>query len=87
MLEENPSGRNHRRVPGVPRQELTKEGRRKLAAANARIERGEPDLAAARKAWAGLVRELGQAAMAREMGATPQAIAERLKTIERGSHR
>ena len=55
--------------------------RKSLLALEARIERLERDLVVARKAWAELVEEAGQAAVARELGLSRQAVAERLKRI------
>jgi hypothetical protein len=72
----------------VQRQELTQQGKRRLRAAEARIAKAELDLDEARRAWAKLVRdELGQAAVAREMGLTPQALWDRLRAVDRGSRR
>jgi hypothetical protein len=50
--------------------------------ATARMEKAEKDLNEARIAWAATVRDLGQAAVARELGLTSQGIAERLRVIE-----
>jgi|SoimicmetaTmtLPB_FD_contig_51_4901514_length_1598_multi_2_in_0_out_0_2 DNA-binding transcriptional regulator LsrR (DeoR family) len=46
------------------------------------MEKAEKDLNEARIAWAATVRDLGQAAVARELGLTSQGIAERLRVIE-----
>jgi hypothetical protein len=37
----------------------------------------------ARLAWAGTIRRFGIAACARELGVTPQALGQRLQTVER----
>ena len=55
---------------------------RKLDALMARIERGEAQADEARRQWAGLVRRVGIAAVARRMGLARQTLAERIRTIE-----
>ncbi len=67
-------------VPGVQRQKLTKIQQRKLAQVQARLVKADADQQAARKAWAALVEELGQAAVARELDMTPQAVYERVRS-------
>jgi hypothetical protein len=72
----------------VQKQELTNQGRRRLHAAETRITKARRALDEAEKAWARLVRDdLGQAAVARELGLTPQALWDRLKAIERRAER
>jgi hypothetical protein len=63
-------------VPGPTQRVLTPRNRRRLLAATERIERD-------RREWARLVRELGVAASARALNLTPQAVSQRLRTIER----
>ncbi len=65
-----------RTVPGPPPKLLTAAERRRLEAAARRIIEAE-------QAWARTVRELGIAGCARAMGITPQALASRLRRIER----
>ncbi len=67
----------------MQRQKLTKADQRRLHAAQARLEKAEGDLTKTRAAWADLVRELGQAACARELDLTPQAVYERLRSWKR----
>jgi len=64
-------------MPGPSQRRLTPAQARRLEAAAARIDRS-------RKEWAAVVRQLGVAPCARELGITPQALSERLKRIERG---
>jgi DNA-binding transcriptional LysR family regulator len=61
---------------------LTPAGRRKLADAEARVDRAERDLAEARRQWAKVVRSLGMSAVAREKDATVSAISERVRYWE-----
>ena len=70
-------------VPGPPRRELTPAERQRLLRLTERIGRLDRELTKAKREWAGLVRRLGPAAVGREMGLTRQAVAERLKAIER----
>jgi DNA-binding Lrp family transcriptional regulator len=70
-------------VPGVPRQELSGRDLRRLEAAERRLERARSALAEAEAAWAAVVREVGQAAVARRLGISSQALSERLRRIER----
>jgi hypothetical protein len=69
----------------VPQTKLTAAGRRRLATASHKVDSSARHLAADRRAWAALVRELGIAACARELGITPQALSDRVKTIERAA--
>ena len=84
-LEREAGGPTLAEVPGIPQSKLTASSRRRLAAASRKVGTAERGLAAARRSWAVLVRELGISACARELGITPQALSERVKTIERGS--
>jgi hypothetical protein len=61
--------------------ELTPAERRRLHRATERIERLSDELEDARRAWAALVDDLSQAAVARELGLSRQAIAARVKAI------
>jgi hypothetical protein len=70
-----------RDVAGPQRRELTRGERQRLRRLGARIESLEAQLATARTAWAALVEEAGQAAVARELGITRQAVASRLRAI------
>jgi DNA-binding transcriptional regulator LsrR (DeoR family) len=70
-------------MPGVPRQTLTRAQERRLEALERRIERARAELEAAEAAWAAYVREVGQAAVARRLGITDQALSERIRRIER----
>ncbi len=74
-------------VPGVPRQALRARDVRRLEAAERRIERAREALTEAELAWAAIVREVGQAAVARRIGISPQALAERLRRIEQRAER
>ncbi len=47
------------------------------------LDAAERNIREARLAWARTVRRLGIAACARELGITPQALAQRLATVER----
>jgi len=69
----------------VQRQTLTPGQKRRLQRAEARIARAEDDLREARGAWVVVVQELGQAACARELNITPQAVFDRLKSWGRFS--
>lgn len=70
-------------VPGPPRRELTTAERQRLLRLTERIRSLDRELTKAKREWAGLVRKLGLAAVGREIGLTRQAVAERLKVIER----
>ena len=71
-------------VPGFPQQQLSDAERNRLERSLARIEGAETVLDERRREFAALVRELGISACARALGITPQALSERIKTIERG---
>ena len=45
------------------------------------MARLEAELQATRREWADLVEDAGQAAVARELGVSPQAVADRLRRI------
>src|SRR5436309_796988 len=62
--------------------ELTEAGKKRLHAAEARVERARVAFFNAQMEWARVVRDLGQAAVSREMMITPQAVADRLCRIE-----
>jgi hypothetical protein len=64
-----------------PRRDLTTTEKRHLHSLEGRIARLETELQATRREWAELVEEAGQAAVARELGVTRQAIADRLRRI------
>ena len=49
----------------------------------AELRASERDIRNARLAWSRTVRRLGVAACARELGITPQALGQRLATVER----
>lgn len=55
---------------------LTESERIRLLQAQARIDRAEAE-------WAAVVRKLGVAAVAREIGLTPQGLLRRVQKIER----
>ncbi|HKN81388.1 MAG TPA: hypothetical protein VJZ98_08630 [Actinomycetota bacterium] len=55
--------------------------KRHLHSLEGRIGRLEVELQATRREWAALVEEAGQAAVARELGVSGQAIADRLRRI------
>jgi hypothetical protein len=74
-------------MPGVKKQELTSAQQRRLKAASDRVDRAEDQLQTARADWAELVREIGISATARFLDLTPQAVAERIKTIESRARR
>ena len=64
-----------------PRWDLTTTEKRHLLSLEGRISRLEAELQATRREWAELVEEAGQAAVARELGVSRQAIADRLRRI------
>ena len=64
-----------------PRRDLTTIEKRHLHSLEGRISRLEVELQATRREWAELVEEAGQAAVARELGVSRQAIADRLRRI------
>jgi hypothetical protein len=64
-----------------PRRDLTTTEKRHLHSLEGRIGRLEAELRATRREWAELVEEAGQAAVARELGVSRQAIADRLRRI------
>lgn len=70
-------------MPGPPRRELTAAERQRLLRLTERMRSLDRELTKAKREWAGLVRKLGLAAVGREMGLSRQAVAERLKAIER----
>jgi hypothetical protein len=74
-------------MPGLTKERLTKQGAKRLQAAQARVGKAEDGLADAREAWAALVRDLGISAVARELDLTAQAVAARVKYIEDRSRR
>lgn len=63
------------------RKDLTTTEKRHLHSLEGRMARLEAELRATRCEWAELVEEAGQAAAARELGVSPQAIADRLRRI------
>ena len=71
----------------MKKQELTPAQQRRLKAASDRVDKAEDQLQSARADWAELVRELGISATARILDLTPQAVAERIKTIESRARR
>ena len=64
-----------------PRRDLTTPEKRHLHSLEGRISRLEAELHATRREWAELVEEAGQAAVARELGVSRQAVADRLRRI------
>jgi hypothetical protein len=64
-----------------PRRDLTTTEKRHLHSLEGRIARLEAELQATRREWAELVEDAGQAAVARELGPSRQAIADRLRRI------
>ena len=82
-LETTDQGPTLGEMPGLTQKTLSDVERRRLDRALARIEAAELGVGATRSAFAMLVRELGISACARAMGITPQALSERIKTIER----
>ena len=64
-----------------PRRDLTTTEKRHLHSLEGRISRLEAELQATRREWAELVEEAGQAAVARELGVSRQAIADRMRRI------
>jgi hypothetical protein len=64
-----------------PRRDLTTTEKRHLHSLEGRISRLEAELQATRREWAELVEEAGQAAVARELGVSRQAVADRLRRI------
>ena len=77
-------GRTLRRyAEGVPRprRDLTTPEKRHLHSLEGRMARLEAELQATRSEWADLAEDAGQAAVARELGVSPQAVADRLRRI------
>jgi len=64
-----------------PRRDLTTPEKRHLHSLEGRIGRLEAELQATRREWAELVEEAGQGAVARELGVSRQAIADRVRRI------
>ncbi|HET9722610.1 MAG TPA: hypothetical protein VFR44_02065 [Actinomycetota bacterium] len=64
-----------------PRRDLTTPEKRHLHSLEGRMARLEAELQATRSEWADLVEDAGQAAVARELGVSPQAVADRLRRI------
>jgi DNA-binding transcriptional regulator LsrR (DeoR family) len=64
-----------------PRRDLTTPEKRHLHSLEGRMARLEAELRATRGEWAELVEDAGQAAVARELGVSPQAVADRLRRI------
>jgi DNA-binding transcriptional regulator LsrR (DeoR family) len=60
---------------------MTTAEKRHLHSLEGRIARLEAELQATRREWAELVEETGQAAVARELGVSRQAIGDRLRRI------
>jgi hypothetical protein len=60
---------------------MTTAEKRHLHSLEGRIGRLEAELHATRREWAELVEESGQAAVARELGVSRQAVADRLRRI------
>ena len=79
-LGRTPRGRYAECVPR-PRRDLTTAEKRHLHSLEGRIGRLEAELHATRREWAELVEEAGQAAVARELGVSRQAVADRLRRI------
>jgi hypothetical protein len=76
-------GRTPRYAEGVsrPRRDLTTPEKRHLHSLEGRMARLEAELRATRREWAELVEEAGQAAVARELRVSRQAVADRLGRI------
>ncbi len=68
-----------------PRRDLSTPEKRHLHSLVGRMTRLEAELQAMRREWAELVEEAGQAAVARELGVSRQAVADRLHRI-RANH-
>ena len=64
-----------------PRRDLSTTEKRHLHSLEGRIGRLEAELQATRREWAELVEETGQAAVARELRVSRQAVADRLRRI------
>ena len=64
-----------------PRRDLSTSEKRHLHSLEGRMTRLEAELQAMRREWAELVEEAGQAAVARELGVSRQAVADRLRRI------
>lgn len=64
-----------------PRRDLTTPEKRHLHSLEGRMARLEAELQATRREWADLVEEAGQAAVARELRVSRQAVADRLRRI------
>ena len=64
-----------------PRRDLTTPEKRHLHSLEGRMARLEAELQATRREWAELVEEAGQAAVARELRVSRQAVADRLRRI------
>ena len=64
-----------------PRRDLTTPEKRHLHSLEGRMARLEAELRATRLEWADLVEDAGQAAVARELAVSPQAVADRVRRI------
>ena len=82
-LGRTPSGYDE--VVPRPRTDLSTPEKRHLHSLEGRMARLEAELQAMRREWAELVEEAGQAAVARELGVSRQAVADRLRRI-RANH-
>ena len=85
-LARTPRGGYASSVPR-PRRDLTTAEKRHLHSLEGRMARLEAELQATRLEWAELVREAGQAAVARELGVSRQAVADRLRRIRTNRER
>lgn len=70
-------------MSGPPKVTVSAKDARGLATLQARIDRAEAQAEQARQEWAKLVRSIGVAAVARELGISRQALTERVAIIER----
>lgn len=79
VLDRKPPG--YSEVMPRPRRDLTTPEKRHLHSLESRMGRLEAELQTTRREWADLVEEAGQAAVARELGVSSQAVADRLRRI------
>jgi hypothetical protein len=70
-------GQTHEMAP--PRKTLTAKQRRAVDRVSAKLRHAEEAVSEARREWASVISELPQAPVARQLGITRQAVAQRLR--------
>lgn len=79
------SKRSRPKKPGPDAKVLSDEERDRLEEAEDRVAEAEAALLEAHREWAGVVRELGLSAVARELDISRQSIAERVAGYEKAA--